>query len=53
MRKSERICQGIIANETLYQLSYTPTVRCRTKRNTTRKFFSKGNQLAFASGGSG
>src|SRR6266566_2770833 len=24
VRKGERICPGIIANETLYQLSYTP-----------------------------
>ena len=31
----------LIANETLYQLSYTPAVRWRTKINTPREFFIK------------
>jgi hypothetical protein len=39
MRESENIQPSIIANETLYQLSYTP--RGEREANTVRQLFTK------------
>ena len=46
MRKSERNQSVLIANETLYQLSYTPVVG--EEISTPGRFFIKANQFAFS-----